>query len=371
MALTKSLLFSIILTIIATTCWEVFWRTEGYVPTLNDEKALWSIERDKLKDASKDDVVIIGASRAYFDIQVKDWEATTGKAPLQLACTGSSPLPLFHDIVHNSNFNGTVIMGVAPQVFFSPENPKSFAWERPLSRIKYFENETYAQKLNFLLSIPLQRNLVFMSADEEEWTDDLDLKALLSRIKIGNRNKSPNFPPFNNFGDVSIPRNIAVLKRTETDSVFAQTIIDVWNFEPEQKDDKKDVEKKKVKEETKKDTIKVKDKPKWPDNKTTLAYFLKDLKPFKNRGGNVILVRLPSNGLLRTNETKDVPRERYWDTLVKASNLPSYHFEDYPEFKDLVCPEESHLSLRDAEYFTKTFAKILMKDQLINKPLIK
>ncbi|RED44959.1 hypothetical protein DFQ02_10976 [Seonamhaeicola aphaedonensis] len=40
MKLKKSLIIAIAITIIATVVWEMYWRSQGFHPTLNDEKAL-------------------------------------------------------------------------------------------------------------------------------------------------------------------------------------------------------------------------------------------------------------------------------------------------------------------------------------------
>ena len=354
MKLKISLAIAISATLILTVIWELYWREQGYYPTINDEKALWAMERAKVENASEDDVIILGSSRAYFDIQVDAWKAETGKYPIQLASTGSSPLPTFHDIVNNTDFNGTVIIGVAPGLFFSTLVPEAFPWRRAQSKVDYFEDETYAQKLNFRLSIPLQKNFVFISADEEEWDDDIDLKALLKRIRVGKRLQSPEYPPFYNFGDVSIPRNMALSYKTESDKEFAKTVINVWNFEPPKPPE---VENDSIKKE--------KEDPRKPDKDGTTAFFLKDLKKFKARNGKVVLVRCPSSGIVRQRELDKLPRERFWDSLVNVANVPNYHFEDHDQFKDLECPEESHLSKSDADYFTKELIKLLKKDGIL------
>ena len=67
------------------------------------------------------------------------------------------------------------------------------------------------------------------------------------------------------------------------------------------------------------------------------------------------------NGV-RMGEKMGLPRERFWDSLVKVANVKSYHFEDYDQFKDLVCPEESHLSLNDANFFTTELIKTMKAD---------
>lgn len=339
MKLKQSLITALTLCIIGVFTWENYWRSQGYFPTLNDNKALWALARSHVEDATEDDVVILGSSRAYFDIQQNEWQEITGKKPIQLASTGSSPLPTFHDIVNNTNFHGTVIIGVTPGLFFSTTYPFAMPWERPQSKVDYYKNQTYAQKLNFQLSIPLQKNLVLMSADEEEWVDDIDLKSLLRNIQIGNRSVGPSVPPFHNFGNVTIPRNINMMARTVTDTAFANGVIKVWHFFG-------------------------KGAPP-PDKESTMSFFMEDLKKFKAKGGNAVLVRCPSSGGVRIGENMGLPRIDYWDDLVKQSKLKSYHFEDYEQFKDLKCPEESHLSIKDAQFFTTELAKLIYNDDVL------
>ena len=133
--------------------------SNGYYPDLDDNKDLWSVQRAKVEKATKNDVLLLGASRVLFDIQLDEWEQVTGKRPIQLASEGSSPLPVFRDIVEKTDFNGTIIVGVAPPVFFDYAKTSSVSWKWPKARIDHFHDRTYAQRLNHALSLPLQKNI--------------------------------------------------------------------------------------------------------------------------------------------------------------------------------------------------------------------
>lgn len=339
MNLKKALSIAIITSILGVVAWELYWRSQGYVPTIDDNKALWAIQRDRLNTLAQDDVVLMGSSRILYGIQLDAWEKETGKRPIQLANVGSSPLPVFHDIVENTNYAGTVILGVAPGLFFSTTYPKAQPWAWPQARVDHYKNRTYVQRLNHQLSLPLQQHLALMSAGEEELDDNIDLKALLKQIKVGNRIPE-GMPPFYKFGRMtSLDRNVQMIDRTLTDTAFANTITKVWGF--------------------------IGKTSPAPDKAATMAFFLKDAETFKARGGNLILMRCPSSGGVRAGENFMLPREDYWDDLVKKSNVMAYHFEDYPQFKDLKCPEWSHLSSEDANYFTTEMAKLMLADEVI------
>ena len=339
MNLKKSLLSALLISTIGIVAWELYWRSQDYIPTIDDNKALWAVQRDRVTDLTPDNIILMGSSRTLFDIQLDNWENQTGIRPIQLANVGSSPLPVFHDIVENTAYAGTVIVGVTPGLFFSTTFPKAEPWSWPQSKVDYYQDRTYAQRINHQLSLPLQQNLALMSAGEQELDDNIDLKALLKRIKIGDRIPQ-GMPPFYEFGEItSLDRNLEMIERTLTDTAFANTIINVWKYFG-------------------------KGAPP-PDKEATMAFFLKDAEKFKARGGNLILIRCPSSGGLRAGENQVLPRKYFWDNLVEQTNVQAYHFEDYEQLKHLKCPEWSHLSAEDARYFTTELAKIMIADKAI------
>lgn len=338
MYLKQSLIIAFTLSVIGLGAWEIYWRTQGFYPTIDDNKELWATQRARVEKATNEDVLLMGSSRVLFDIQLDEWEKETGKRPIQLANVGSSPLPVFHDIVEKTNFKGTVLIGVTPGLFFSTTFPKAQPWEWPQSRVDYYYKRTYAQRLNHALSLPLQDNFAFLS--EDEGIDGLKLKELIGKIKVGERVPDP-MPPFHEFGEIAKDRNLKMKEISVTDTAYANSIKKVWMFFG-------------------------KGAPP-PDKEATMAFFLKDLEKFKARGGKVILVRCPSSGGLRMGENMGLPRAEFYDDLVQKAQVKSYHFEDYEQFKNLECPEWSHLSANDAQFFTSELVKIMIKDGALTK----
>jgi hypothetical protein len=336
MQLKQTLIIAFTLSILSLTTWEVFWRSQGVYPTLDDNEALWANQRARVESASSNNILLMGSSRVLFDMQLDEWESETGIRPIQLASVGSSPLPIFHDVVNNTNFNGTIVVGVTPGLFFSTTSPEAQPWQWPQSKVDYYKKRTYAQISNHLLSLPLQKNLAFLSDDQG--VDGIKLKELVAKINTGNRVVDP-MPPFHDFGEIELDRNLKMKQITVTDTAYANSVIKVWQF-----------------------YMKGAASGPPPDKASTMAFFLNDLKIIQARGGQVILVRCPSSGGLRAGENMGVPRSKFWDDLVKQSNLKAYHFEDYDQLKDLKCPEESHLSAKDAQYFTTEIVKIMKAD---------
>lgn len=339
MNLKQSLVIATLFSLLGLTSWEMYWRSQGKLPDIDDDKNLWADQRSKVDHLKSDDVVLTGSSRILFNIQIYEWEKATGKLPIQLATVGSSPLPIFRDIVENTSFAGTIVVGVTPGLFFGSIDEKSRPWARPKSKIDHYYKRTYAQKLNHFLSFPFQKNFVFVSAHEEEWADDIDLKSLMKQISVGNRLEKPSRPPFYKFDYIDGNRNNRMSDRTATDTTFAGTVKKVW--------------------------MSMSGPPKAPQRDSTISFFIKYAQKFTQRGGKIILIQSPASGKVKERELEGFPRKDFWDVLVAKSGLPAIHYEDYEELKGFECPEWSHLSAPDAEKFTISLINILSKENLL------
>lgn len=343
MNLKQSIIVAAVLSVLSITAWELYWRSQGYFPDLDDDKFLWAQTRAKVSDATDKDVILTGSSRVLFNIQVPVWKELTGVTPIQLANAGATPLPVFHDIVENTDFKGTVIVGVTPPLFFSTTFEQAPPWNRASSRVDFYENRTYAQRLNHFLSLPLQNSLAFVSNDDEKWADDINLKALLKTIEFPDRIGKAKQPPFFRFQDIDINRNVRMKERMVEDSSFANTVKDVW-----------------------KSMLTSKPKPPPPDKDGTIAFFLEDAEKFEARGGKIILLRNPSDGFFDDLESKAMPRSEFWNKLVEKADVPAFHYKDYESLNGFKTIEWSHLSAEDADEFTENFVKILLEKDLIS-----
>ena len=341
MNLKVSALIAVALSMLFLISWEAYWYNQGYIPTITDDKHLYSINRAKLDNLSEEDIVLVGSSRILFNIQLDVFESVTGIKPLQLAIVGSSPLPTFHDIVHNSDFKGTVIVGVTPGLFFSTTFPKAPPIEWPQNHVDHYHERTPADRLNFALSLPLQKRLNVMDSYDEVINNKTDLKSLINKIDKGDRTGKPTYPLFGDFSYIDVDRNTRMREETVTDTSFSNEVKAAWKFVVS--------------------SIKMK-----PDKKSTIEFFAKDVAVFKERGGKVILLRNPSSGFFEETEAKNLPRATYFDSLVSVVKTPSYHFADYPQLSKIdCCPEWSHLSGPNADIFTEEFANILIEDNHI------
>ena len=75
--------------IAASIVWELYVRSIGYGPMPNDNEDLWAFRRRAVKPES---IVIIGDSRAWFDLDLGEMQKGLGKRPIQLGVGGIGEL---------------------------------------------------------------------------------------------------------------------------------------------------------------------------------------------------------------------------------------------------------------------------------------
>lgn len=347
MNLKKSLILAILMSCVALIIWECYWRTkpEYYTAYLEDDRNLWSEQRAKVEDLTSEDVILIGASRTGYNINTHIWQETQGIKPIHLSANGKPPGPFLEDIVNNTSFNGTIVMGIVPiMVFRSPDSPRNITAKE---WVEHYYNRTYAQKLGFALSKPLQRHLVMLSASEAKSYNNLDLKSLINTISFTNDRIENNDFQLVNIGYNDEDRNLFMFPRLTNNPFYQKEITDVWNnFLPYLPDYSEDLEK----------TV-----------FETIDYLDKLIKKFKGRGGKLILIRHKAEDEWYVHAQRMMPRDKVWDKFVNIVDCPSYHFEDYDFMSKHTLPEWSHMNAEDAKTYTRDLVNKLIEDNHLTK----
>jgi hypothetical protein len=321
-----------VVVIVTTAAWELYCRSLGYGPTLNDNEDLWTMRRRIVEPES---IIIIGDSRAWFDVDLDEFQKGLGKRPIQLAMAGSTVLPALADLADDKNFHGTIICSVVPHLFFAP--PGSPPMDRAEKGIKRFHNQTPAQRVSQYLAMPLEEHVAFLKPD------DLSLEGLLNQLPIPNRPGAlvpPRFPPY--FQTEDRERRARMWEKcAEPGSELAKRIQQIWIplFTPPAPPTyiPKDVFFAQMNEGIQK---------RFGD--VTAA-----VEKIRSRGGKVVFVRFPNSGGLKELEDRITPREKTWDPLLKMTGVPGIYYSDFPDLSGFSCPEWSHLSAGDSVEFSK------------------
>jgi|ETNmetMinimDraft_22_1059887.scaffolds.fasta_scaffold00036_12 hypothetical protein len=327
----KSILWaSLVATFAIALAWELYTRSQGYRPTLNDSFALWADEREKLED---DSLVLIGASRTLFNIDLEILEKGLGRKPLQLAFTGSSFYPMLEDLANDEAFKGTIIIGVVPPMLPVPGGP---LMDRPKEALRVWKRSTISESIGQDIALFLEERIAFLKQE------DLTLDILLGKLPIANRPNAliaPPSPPY--FATIERNRRYRMIDACaqpgELQSQVQQTWPPLFSPPPPPSFVDPDVFAKQMMEA----------------GIAHLNNVVNLVRRVKDRGCKVVFIRHPSSDLLRELERKGAPREQIWDPLLERTQVPGIHFEDHEELAGFPCPEWSHLSNEDSIEYTK------------------
>jgi len=316
--------------------WEWYWRDFGVTPAYRNDESQWSAQRRRINQGEGGGMVLVGSSRVLFDVQLPVWEQLTGERPIQLALEGTSPLPVLEDLAADPDFTGQLLIGVAPDVFFS-----GFAYRA--GALKYFHREGPGQRVGHWLSQRLIEPYVAF------YDGDFALDTVLARqpwpVRPGTRPRIRVRKLMQQEAD----RNCAMWSKVETDPAYRALARSVWvanlsgplpgMASPQ-------------------DRTQVVD--------TQIARAVKALATLCARGVKAVFVRPPSDGAYLAFENQYLPRASTWDLLLARTGTPGIHFEDTPQLQHYQLPEWSHMTAAEARRFTA--ALVLLVAQTLPLP---
>ena len=332
--LAKAGLLTLLLVTIFVVSWELYLRSKGVTIAYDDGSELWSNKRAKVYAPSDEATVFIGSSRNKFDLDIDTWRSVTGEDAIQLAFEGASPLPILDDLAADPKFKGKLMIDVTEGLFFGLS---SFNRGRVIDGIKYYKEQTPAQKFSFKVNHILESQFVFLDKDY------LSLNGLLSKAVPPRPGvyPGPDFPM--EFGRVTFDRQTKMTDRFVSDTNLQNKVKGIWG--------------------TFGKMAATMPRPTAAQIDSIFMTVKNDIDKIKARGGQIVFVRTPSTGPFLMGEKMGFPREKYWNRLLALTSCPGIHFEDYPALANFHCPEFSHLSPSDAIVYTKNLIKILEEEK--------
>lgn len=328
-----------ILTVVLITAlligWEIYWRSNGFPISYDDDASLWSTKRIDVYQPADAATVFIGSSRIKFDLDIPTWEKITGDKAIQLSMVGTSPRPFLTDLANDKKFKGNLIIDVTEGLFFGRNTKRT---EKTSSEFEaFYKKWTPAQRFSSYVDYIVESQLVFLDKN------NFSLNALLDELPIKDRKgvfKLPLFPKGfslntserQSFMDEEFVKNTLQQKQQQNNWIILGSLDKTPGISG--------------------DTL-----------ATVFKQIKNDIDKIRARGGQVLFVRTPSTGAYREAEKIAYPREKYWDAMLSYTNTPGIYFEDYPSITHFICPEWSHLTPKDAIVFTKNFIDILVKEK--------
>jgi hypothetical protein len=286
-------------------------------------------------------LILVGASRSQLDIDLVALAKATGKIPVQLAIDGSSYLPVLADLAADNRINGTVVVefrGGVPDLDHQ-DSASHFveAWHRGRHVGAAYGFEWIEGTLSEW------RQAVFRSYADGGGP----FQALTRRVLP--RDVTPQYL-------VTLPSRSreADYSKVEMPALYYKRVMHNANID---------------------------DLPAMPDYAAVDRYLSARIqaipqassagltengilvgqmvRKIEARGGKVIFVMYPESGLVRELDDVMYPRAVFWDRILPLVGGQGLYFSDEPSLRDFVCPDGSHLDVRDKRRFTEALARAL------------
>ena len=308
-------------------------RANGVLPSLSTQALLWAWQRNLVRDAPSDSTVVVGSSRIAWGFDLEEWARCSGEPkPYMLAWPAVCPRPQLHDLAKQQDFRGTLLVGVAPGLFFG--GPDYTLAMRIKDFITLSEHWGPADDIEQRLRFLIEPVFAFMSTGEAS-----PLLLLRERIDLPQRERQ--LPPLRDRLFFRTDKHCrgrlieGVENRPQDIEAFTSILL----------------------------ALKARSKLYHPGNvDLILKELVRDVREIHDRGGQVIFVRYPSTGWYREDEQQYQPREKYWDRLIEETDCLGIHFEDHPELSGFSPPENSHLTQDDAIRFTAQLHSVIKRE---------
>jgi hypothetical protein len=327
----KILLGAVLLLAVLLASWEAYWRSYGVRPSISNSYGLWAIQRRRIDAGEGDATVLAGASRLYFDVQLPVWERLDGRRPIQLSFEGTSPLAAVEDLAADPQFIGRLVIGVAPDVFFS-----GFAYRDGV--VRYTRKESPSQRVGQWLSEHFIEP--YVAFDDPDYA----LQTVLARQPWPARPGLNSLSAVRKLSITETDRNTHLWDKVENDPEYRALARRIWaeEFVPSPADP------------TAAEVLKTENEQ--------IARMAQAVARLRARGVKVLFVRPPSSGPFLEFENRHYPRERSWKGLLAATGAPGIYFEDYPRLQGYELPEWSHVAHSQADRFTAALVGIIQRD---------
>jgi hypothetical protein len=300
---------------------EYHWRALNYRPNVRDSAQLWSIERDRAYASDKTPLLLLGASRIEFAVDMHLLrELLPNYQPVMLAQNAHYPLAALRDLAADERFHGVVLCDLEAGGLYKMYTDM----QQPL--VDYYHRQwAPSWHLHRLLLTHWQHNAVIADAD-------LGLVASAVRLLDGSAPPRPDYFRFHpdRSGDIDYTLTDAAAAKKHFGEVLANSQDLHAAVAPEQ----------------------------W---RADLAQVYEWTKRIQARGGKVIFYQSPTGPTLTQIEALRHPKALYWDRFAADSPAPVLDAMDDPVLRTFELPDDSHLDYRSKPAYTRALVEALVE----------
>jgi hypothetical protein len=314
------------LAIVAVLCagYEGLLRGRGYVPSVQDDPDLWSIQFDKVR-ADPHAVVLLGASRIQFAVDPALLSRLLGgRTVAMVAINGNYPLAALRALAEDERFAGLAIVGIDGRGLSKQHREMQQPWIT-----HYRDRWSRARWVHREITTWLQAHFVF-------------LRAAFSAANVARRFIAGYGWPFNDYVEMRADRvGFLDYRRTDVKAIRDRRVADLLQYYVDNP---------------------APDAARWLSD---LGEVTRWVERIQARGGRVVFFREPATDEHLTIDEAHFPRDRYWDAYARVSPATMIEFRDEPAFASFVLPDSSHIDGVDVARFTRTLADVLVRRGLV------
>lgn len=316
----RVMLITLLVIIVGVGAWEATMRAAWLTTAdIGDGDSAWARERRKV-GAIPNQAVIVGSSRLLFNIDMQLWRKATGIAPLQLSMRGTTPRPMIADLARDPKFNGLLVVGYDPLVFFGAD-------DRAKELVATVDKEPLFRRPGLWMYERLSLWFAYLDPDFRPL-------AHINRWPVPQRTQRGPFNSPWKLYTVGPNREAAMWERVERDAPFRLRAEQVW--------------------------LRMRGPPPKPAAVAKMiSEVARDAAIIRARGGEVVFVRSPSDQPLIGREDAAYPRARTWDRLIPMSRGVGIYYADEPSLRGFRTVELSHLGRADRAPFTLAVLRLI------------
>ena len=326
----------IVLVLLAVAGWEIKARSMQHMPGNVDGYTnftiQWAEERRKLDEPDNDTrVLLMGSSRMLWAADIDILEQELGTRPLQLAIAGTGPALMLQSIVDDTNFDGLVLVGVTPflfnrlnEGFFGGDALRWYEGVSPSENSGYKIHSFLSNHFGFLDDGFKLFQLIDHYSDLPEREGAWDLNAGEWKLGIHYADRQTDmWPPVEVEGSFDNEQILAFWMRG-------------LSRDPESPEKMQEMAGEAV------------------------EFFAPLVEKLRERGGDVVFIRMPGNGKYLEHDLATDYRGLTWDPMTEGFGAVSINSMDYPELSsELSIPEWSHLSRQSQDDFSRRIVPII------------
>jgi len=303
-------LLSLVLVAASLGGWEYSLRERDYLPSVDDSHELWSWYRAQV--GGERSIVLLGTSRMLLDIDMATLrERYYSWRVLQLSINGQYPVLALEDLARDESFQGIAIISLNAQAL------EPYYRDMQREYVNYYhQHSSLNNRFNKRLGAGLQENLVSLHPL-------LRLQALLDFKALNGHLPAPFY--VRTLADRSFVGDYQRVNRDQLRHHFVNGKADNYRENP-------------------------------PTPAVDLLEQSKDIaewiEKIQYRGGQVVLLRLPTVDEHWELDEQFYPRSHYWDPFAAGTSALALHFRDVPGVGRFDFPDTSHLDYRDSPAFT-------------------